>query len=74
MTRYFCDRCDREVKYPKYIYMPAHPRWCTRLGDNNYQMTTKMLCANCVLSFANWLDDNFIYNEYKEMYKEEFVK
>ena len=71
MIVYKCDRCGKEIKKPKYLSFPAAPSWATRL-INHQQSADRMLCAECMLSFANWFKDSFLYDEYKEMYKNEF--
>lgn len=73
MIVYKCDRCGKEIDKPKYLYIPATYNWSKRLIEGQHS-TDRMLCADCMLSFANWLKDNFLYNEYKEIYKNEFYR
>ena len=70
MIIYKCDRCEKEIKNPKYIHIPARPSWSTE-SINGYYTREKMLCTSCLISFANWLNNNFLYNEYSAMYRQE---
>lgn len=66
MKKYFCDRCEKEIKTPKYIYPLAFPAWREKIIDSQC-VTSYMLCKNCLLSFANWLGNDFLYNEYNKL-------
>ena len=68
MKKFFCDRCEKEIEIPKYIYVPAHHTWSNRLIENQH-VTDYILCDECLLSFANWLNNAFLYNEYNKMIK-----
>ena len=66
MKKYFCDRCEKELKRPFYVYVPALPSWSNRTIEYQH-ITDYMLCKDCLLSFANWLGNNFLYNEYNHI-------
>lgn len=70
MIVYKCDRCEKEIEYPKYIYLPGPVNWSNKIIDGQY-MIQRMVCNQCLLSLANWIDDNFIYNEYNKMNQKE---
>lgn len=66
MTKTFCDKCGKEIKNPLYIYVPALPSWSKRTV--NYQhVTDYMLCKRCLISFAEWLGNDFLFKEYKTL-------
>lgn len=67
MKKYFCDRCEKEIKnHIYYIYIPAMPSWANRAIDYQH-ITDRMLCKDCLLSFANWVGSDFLYNEYSRI-------
>ena len=70
MIIYKCDRCRKEIKYPKYIYIPALNTWSEQTIKGQ-RVVSRMLCNQCLLSLANWIDDNFINNEYNKMNQKE---
>lgn len=63
MTKTFCDKCGKEIKNPFYIYVPALPSWSKRLIDYQH-ITDYMLCKRCLVSFAEWLGNDFLFKEY----------
>ena len=69
MVIYKCDRCEKEIKNPKYIHVPAHPSW-SRRTIRGYYTIEKMLCTTCLLDFADWINSAFLKEEYAAMYKE----
>lgn len=50
-------------KNPFYIYVPALPSWSRRLIDYQH-ITDYMLCKRCLISFAEWLGNDFLFKEY----------
>ena len=63
MTKNFCDKCGKEIKNPLYIYVPAKPSWSRRTIDYQH-FTNYMLCKECLVSFAEWLGNDFLFKEY----------
>ncbi len=63
MTKNFCDKCGKEIKNPFYIYLPAKSSWSNKTIDNQF-ITKYMLCKSCLVSFAEWFDSEFLFNEY----------
>ena len=66
MTKNFCDKCGKEIKNPFYIYVPAMPSWSNRAIENQF-ITNYMLCKRCLVSFAEWLDNDFLFKEYNSL-------
>lgn len=66
MTKNFCDKCEKEIKKPFYIYVPAMPSWANRAIDYQH-VTSYMLCKRCLVSFAKWLGSEFLFNEYDKI-------
>ena len=68
MTKTFCDKCGKEIKNPLYIYVPAMPSWSNTTIDNQF-ITGYMLCKECLVSLAKWLNNDFLYKEYQQQLK-----
>lgn len=66
MIVYKCDKCEREMVSPKYIYFPVSDEWSHEvIGGICYQKF--MICDRCLTSFAEWLGSDTLFNFYRDL-------
>lgn len=65
MIVYKCDKCGKEIDSPNYIYFPVSNKWPHEVIDGIcYQKF--MICDRCLVSFAEWLGSDTLFNFYRE--------
>ena len=51
MTKYFCDRCGKEIKKRIQVNVPKE-----KLGDGNFSTTPIEICEDCEKEFVKIID------------------